>query len=392
MRPKPPSDALGPLRDFVARHPHDLEARLRLGRLLLATGERAATRALLEPIEAAGGEMGAQVTAELAVLDEEEGLTEEAAARWERLLADDIDHPEARARLARLRAPGRQEIGLSTCEGGVVAAPTLASPEGMTLLRYQIVREIGRGGSSTVYLALDLELGIPLALKVLHPQLAAVEHSEACRRFFQEARVAAGLRHPGVVAIYDLDEPTRTLVMEHLAGGTLRDRMGAVRGTALPPAEVHAAASTMLAALAHVHARGVVHGDLTPRNVLLRAPGEAVLADFGNARLLEGATGELPAGTPLYLAPEQFRGAPSSPATDLFAVGTILWEALCGRPMRVHADLMNNRLDAAPLPADVRATAPAALVEIVATLTASDPAQRPASAAEALVPLVLASS
>jgi serine/threonine protein kinase len=385
LRPKPPPDALGPLRDFVARHPHDLEARLRLGRLLLASGERAATRALIDPLETAGGDIGAQVIAELAVLDEEEGLPEAAAARWERLLADDIDHPEARARLARLRAAGWQEMGLPA--GAAVAAPTLASPEGVTLLRYQIVREIGRGGTSTVYLALDHALGIPLALKVLHPQLAAVEHSEACRRFFHEARVAAGLRHPGVVAIYDLDEPTRTLVMEYLGGGTLRDRMRAARGAALPPAEVHASAVTMLAALAHVHARGVVHGDLTPRNVLLRAPGEAVLADFGNARLLEGATGELPAGTPFYLAPEQFRGAPSSPATDLFAVGAILWEALCGRTMRDHSELMNNRLDAPALPAAVRATAPAALAEIVATLTASDPARRPPGAAQALASL-----
>jgi serine/threonine protein kinase len=386
VRPKPPSDALGPLRDFVARHPNDLEARLRLGRLLLASGERAATRALIEPLETAGGEVGAQVTAELAVLDEEEGMAEAAAARWERLLADDIDHPEARARLARLRAPGRSGPGTALSDGGTVTAPTLASPEGVTLLRYEIVREIGRGGTSTVYLALDQSLGIPLALKVLHPQLASVEHSESCRRFFQEARVAAGLRHPGVVAIYDLDEPTRTLVMEHLPGGTFRDRMRAVRD-ALPPEEVHASAATMLAALAHVHARGVVHGDLTPRNVLFRAPGEAVLADFGNARLLEGTTADLPAGTPIYLAPEQFRGAPSSPATDLFAVGAILWEALAGRPMRAHAELMNNRLDGAALPAGARAAAPRALAELVETLTASDPGQRPASAAEALAAL-----
>jgi serine/threonine protein kinase len=381
VRPKPPSDALGPLRDFVARHPDDLDARLRLGRMLLATGERATARALLAPLEDAGGAVGAQVTGELAVLDEEEGLAEAAAARWERLLADDIDHPEARARLARLRAPGRPGMPSPS-----VPAPTLASPEGVTLLRYEIVREIGRGGTSTVYLARDQALGIALALKVLHPQLAAVEHSEACRRFFQEARVAAGLRHPGVVAIYDLDEPTRTLVMEHLPGGTLRDRLRGA-AAALPAAEVHASAVTMLAALAHVHARGVVHGDLTPRNVLFRAPGEAVLADFGNARLLEGAVGDLPAGTPFYLAPEQFRGAPSAPATDLFAVGAILWEALVGRPMRDHGELVANRLEAAPLPAEVRESAPRALAETVEALTASDPQRRPANAAEALARL-----
>jgi hypothetical protein len=157
VRPKAPAEALGPLRDFVARHPDDLEARLRLGRLLLAAGERAATRSLLEPLEHAGGAVGTQVTAELAILDEEEGLDEAAGARWERLLADDIDHPEARARLARLRAPGRAPPLAAPSEGKVAgaASPTLGSPEGVTLLRYEIVREIGRGGTSTVYLARD---------------------------------------------------------------------------------------------------------------------------------------------------------------------------------------------------------------------------------------------
>jgi serine/threonine protein kinase len=382
VRPKGPSDALAPLRDFVARHPDDVEARLRLARLLLAGGERGAARALLEPFESAAG-VSAQVTAELAIVDEEEGLIEAAAARWERLLADDIDHPEARARLARLRAPSRQGPALPGAGGTAMAAPTLASPEGVTLLRYEIVREIGRGGTSTVYLARDQGLGVPLALKVLHPQLAAVEHSEACRRFFQEARVAAALRHPGVVAIYDLDEATRTLVMEYLPGGTLRDRLRARSGP-LAAEEVYGAAMTMLGALAHVHARGVVHGDLTPRNVLLRAPGEAVLADFGNARLLEGTAGDLPAGTPIYLAPEQFRGSPSTTATDLFAVGAILWEALAGRPMRNHGELVANRVEAAPLPRSVRDAIPRALADTVESLTATLPEARPPNASEAL--------
>jgi serine/threonine protein kinase len=381
VRPKPPGEALGPLRDFVAQHPDDLEARLRLARLLVTAGERAAARTLLAPMEEEAGAVGARVAAELAILDEEEGFAEAAAVRWERLLADDIDQPEARARLARLRAPRPGGGPAADRPPLPVPAPTLASPEGVTLLRYEIVREIGRGGTSTVYLARDPALGILLALKVLHPQLAAVEHSEACRRFFQEARVAAGLRHPGVVAIYDLDEPTRTLVMEHLPGGTLRDRLRG--GGALPPSEVQAAARSVLAALAHVHARGVVHGDLTPRNVLFRTAGQAVLADFGNARLLEGAAVDLPAGTPIYLAPEQFRGAPSSPATDLFAVGVMLWEALAGRPMRSHGELMANRLTTPPLPDPVRATTPPALVTLVETLTDPDPARRPATAAEA---------
>jgi serine/threonine protein kinase len=381
MSPKQPSDTIAFLRDYLANHPDDLAARLRLSALLVGRGERTAARALLEPLERSEASVAAQVTADLATLDEEEGLIAAAVARWERLLADDVDHPEARAHLARLRVPGAATRAPLT--GG--APPTLGSPEGVTLLRYEIVREIGRGGTSTVYLARDGRLGLELALKVLHPHLAAVERSEACRRFFHEARVAAGLRHPGVVAIYDLDEETRTIVMEHLPGGTLRDRMRAAGPDAgLPAPEVEESARTLLAALAHVHARGVIHGDITPRNILLRRPGETVLADFGSARLLEGATGEHAAGTPNYLAPEQFRGAPPSPATDLFAVGAILWEALAGRPLRKHGELVANRFEAAPLPAPVKARTPPPLTTLVEILTSATPDARPPSATAAL--------
>jgi protein kinase-like protein/tetratricopeptide repeat protein len=379
---QPPSDTVGFLRDYLATHPDDLPARLRLAQLLVGRGERGAARALLEPLERPDTPAAAQaqITAELAILDEEEGLTASAIVRWERLLADDIDHAEARAHLGRLRASEPLPAAPPTS-----AQPTLGSPEGMTLLRYQIVREIGRGGTSTVYLARDQRLEIELALKVLHPQLAAFDRSDACRRFFHEARVAAGLRHPGVVAIYDLDEETRTLVMEHLPGGSLRDRLQA-RPAAEAMGELRALASTLLSALSYVHARGVVHGDITPRNVLLRRPGDAVLADFGNARLIEGTAAIEGAGTPIYLAPEQFRGAPPSPAADLFATGAVLWEALVGRPMRKHGDLAANRFGTTPLPAEARAGLRGEgrrLAVVIEAMTAAEEKERP-TAVEAL--------
>jgi serine/threonine protein kinase len=373
----PPADTVGFLRDYLATHPEDLPARLRLAQLLVGRGERAAARALLGPLERLEAPLGPQVTAELAVLDEEEGFVDAATARWERLLADDVDHGEARAHLDRLRAAAPASPVAGT------AQPTLGSPEGMKFLRYQLLRELGRGGTSTVYLARDQLLGIELALKVLHPQLAAYDRSEACHRFFHEARVAARLRHPGVVAIYDLDEETRTLVMEHLPGGTLRARLHGPQGVA----ETLSMAGTLLSALSHVHARGVVHGDITPRNVLLRASGETVLVDFGNARLMEGTATSEAAGTPIYLAPEQFRGEPPSPAADLFATGAVLWEALVGRPMRQHGDLVANRFGTAPVPPAVLEPLPPAgrkLAAIIEWLTAPEPQHRPASAAEAL--------
>jgi serine/threonine protein kinase len=373
---QPPADTVGFLRDYLATHPDDLPARLRLAQLLVGRGERAAARVLLEPLERSERGLSVQVTAELAILDEEENLFAAATARWERLLADDIDHPEARARLQRLHS-GAQAPPALPAPG---AQPTLGSPEGMTLLRYQILRELGRGGTSTVYLARDQLLGLELALKVLHSQLASFDRSEACHRFFHEARVAARLRHPGVVAIYDLDEKTRTLVMEHLPGGSLR----ALLPGGLTVEQTASIARTLLSALGYVHARGVVHGDLTPRNILLRRTGETVLADFGNARLIEGKEAGEAAGTPIYLAPEQFRGAPPSPAADVFSAGAVLWEALCGRPMRQHGDLSANRFGTSAVPREVRERAGAeALVTVVEAMTAMEPEKRP-TAEEAL--------
>lgn len=259
----------------------------------------------------------------------------------------------------------------------------MASPEGVRLLRYELLREIGRGATSTVYLARDQVLGLELALKVLHPQLAASDRSEVCRRFFHEARVLAALHHPAVVFTYDVDEAARTLAMEYLPGGTLRDRLRAIAittadaGGGLPAtviaAEAGALARGLLGALEYLHGHGVVHGDITPRNVLLRRPGAPVLVDFGNARLLVAALSMNPAaGTPLYLAPK-FRGAATSALTDLFAVGAILWEMVAGRPLREHADLLGERLAATPLPQAVgKALRPGdqPLVHLIEALTA----------------------
>src|SRR5581483_8754974 len=119
-------------------------------------------------------------------------------------------------------------------------------------------------------------LDIPIALKVLHPQLAGPARSEARRRFFAEARLAAALRHPGVIAIYDLDEAARTLSMEYVPGGTLRARLRQVAASspgglsggdgAFDGGEILATARSLLEALAYVHARGIAHGDLKPSN------------------------------------------------------------------------------------------------------------------------------
>ncbi|HVV16545.1 MAG TPA: protein kinase [Polyangia bacterium] len=366
------------LRRHLERHPDDAGARLRFARFLIGTGERAAARQALQRLEAlpraAHADLRPRIDRFLAELDEADGLLASAAARWERLLADDIDDPEARARLARLR-PSPETAGVPI-PGRPDGGETLVSPEGVDALRYRLVREIGRGATATVYLARDEGLDLPVALKVLHPQLAGARQTEALVRFFGGARLAAAVRHPGVVAIYDIDEAARALAMEWIPGGTLRDRLRA-NGGGLAEPEIEQAARGLLSTLAFLHARGIVHGDLKPSNLLLRRPGDLVLADFGAAALV-GAGGESGGGTPLYLAPEQLRGAPRAPATDLYAAGAVLFEMAAGRPLRAHADLLRGD-PADAFPAQARALLEArvpGLAPVIAALLDSDPARR----------------
>jgi tRNA A-37 threonylcarbamoyl transferase component Bud32 len=337
------------LRNHLDDHPDDDRSRLRFAAVLTALGERTRARAVLAPLEVGSDDEAVRRDAvrRLAELDEAEGAVLAAAERWEKILADDIDDPQARTHLALLR-PTRSDLDVDP-------AQTLVSPAGIETLRFRLLRELGRGATATVYLARDEALGLDVALKVLHPQLSGSGRSDSLRRFFADARVAAAVRHPGVVAIYDVDEAARAVAMEWIAGGTLRQRLREHPG-GLPTAELRATARSLLGAVSHVHAAGIAHGDLKPSNLLLRTPGEVVLADFGAAELTGGARGPAgAAGTPLYFAPEQFHGAPSSPTADLYAVGAILWEAATGQPLRSHADLMRGAAAPHPLSAEGRA-------------------------------------
>lgn len=365
------------LRNHLERHRQDHAARLRFARLLASSGERLAARRALAPLEGldAAGPLRGQLERSLAELDEADGALASAALRWERVLADDIDDAQARAHLARLRPAA----ATAESAGGPDPAETLVSPEGIDTLRFRLLREIGRGATATVYLARDEALDLPIALKVLHPQLADARRSEALRRFFAEARLAAAIRHPGSIAIYDVDEASRALAMEWISGGTLRARLRENPG-GLPLAELAATARGLLATLATLHGGGIVHGDLKPSNLLLRTPGEIVIADFGAAELVGDGRGAAAGvgGTPLYLAPEQFRGAPSSPATDLYAVGAILFEMTLGRPLRSHASLVRGS-SGEMLEAEVNdllSAQPLAWRELIVALLSRDPGAR----------------
>lgn len=264
-----------------------------------------------------------------------------ALRHFEAVLARDVDYPNVRARVERLKAArGRRE---PAPVGETMAGVDPASGGGGS--RYLLIRELGRGASGVVYLARDAQLEREVAVKLLHPHLAAANRQAACRRFFDEARLAASLRHPSIVAILDLDEKARRIVMELCGGGTLRqvlrDRGPRPLRRAL---ERH---SQILSALDAAHARGIVHRDLKPANLMFRRdpdlPGvEAVLGDFGVAHLPDarGQTGGKrqgdtverrdPVGTLAYMAPEQRRGK-VRPESDLYASAVVFFEMLTGR-------------------------------------------------------------
>ncbi|MDQ2729908.1 MAG: serine/threonine protein kinase, partial [Actinomycetota bacterium] len=202
--------------------------------------------------------------------------------------------------------------------------------------RYRLGTRLGRGGMAEVLDAFDERLERPVAVKVLRPEVAA--DAGMRRRFEAEARSAARFSHPSVVSVYDSGEHAGRafLVMERLPGETLADR---IRQGPVDQAWLRAVAFDVLAALAAAHDIGLLHRDIKPGNVLITEEDRAKVADFGIAKMMVGqgsADGDetavgLVLGTPAYLAPERLAGQPASVATDLFALGVVLYEAATGR-------------------------------------------------------------
>jgi len=223
---------------------------------------------------------------------------------------------------------------------------------GSRLGPYEIVARLGEGGMGEVYRACDTRLSRDVAIK----RLRAEAEDETRQRFWREARAAAAISHPNVCAIYDVGdaEGEPWLAMELLEGENLEDRL---RRGPLPADEAVARLLEVLAGLEALHARGIIHRDLKPSNVHL-TPHGAKLLDFGLALPTRGPLGDetrltradLVIGTPQYMAPEQWRGEPLSPATDLFACGALLYEALSGTsafrgdtPIAVYESVMRDQ-------------------------------------------------
>ena len=240
--------------------------------------------------------------------------------------------------------------------------------------RYQLLQQRASGATATVWEARDDLLGRVVAVKILHPHLAA---DELGRRFAEEARTSATVTHPGLVAVYDtLSDPVPAIVLEWVDGGDLRSRLDA--GPA-DPIWVTTIGAGIADALAALHARGLVHRDVKPANVLLTRDGRPKLGDFGIATTNPGdrtATGVV-LGTAKYLSPEQVRGERLDGRTDVYALCAVLYEALTGRPpFERDGDLPTAiaRLEEdAPAPGTLRSGIPPDLETVVQRGLARDP-------------------
>jgi serine/threonine-protein kinase len=247
--------------------------------------------------------------------------------------------------------------------------------------RYRLERRIASGGMAQVWEAADEVLRRKVAVKLLHPHLAADE--SFVTRFRQEAVAAARLTHPGIVSIYDTcsDDGVEAIVMELVPGRTLRDRLD--DETPVDPWQAAGLAAQVAEALDAAHRAGLVHRDVKPANVLLAGDGRVKVTDFGIAKAVADADLTQPGlmvGTAKYLAPEQVRGEPVDPRTDIYSLGVVLYEMLCGRPpfaADTDAATALARLHRDPLrPRQVRPSVPKALEEIVCRAMARQPDER----------------
>jgi serine/threonine-protein kinase len=259
--------------------------------------------------------------------------------------------------------------------------------------RYQVVRELGRGATGVVLLARERLLHRAVALKLLHPELA--RSAAARERFRREARIVAQLpAHPGIVPCLGYDEVALAdggvacaLAMPYVAGETLDARLAA--GGRLPWREAAAVLAALADALEHAHGHGVVHRDLKPENVLLAraadaAPARPLLTDFGVAARPahdDPRAADHSAGTPRYMAPEQFAGDHAAdPRSDVYALGALGYHLLAGRPPfdGRHAGALAVQHCTAVVPplAPLAPGAPATLVAVIERCLAKDPGHR----------------
>lgn len=263
--------------------------------------------------------------------------------------------------------------------------------------RYEVLRELGRGGMATVYLARDPAFRRRVAVKVLPPGFAHTPEFRA--RFEREAQVIAALEHAYIVPVYDFGEDTVTeqpfLVMRYMPGGTLVDR---IAGRPMPLAHIAPIVQRLAEALEEAHSQSIIHRDLKPANVMFDARDQAFLSDFGLAKMFDNSataitlTGVM--GTPAYMSPEQALGEDLDGRSDVYALGVVLYEMLTGRQpyeAKTPAAMMIKHVTViTPLVDTEQLHLPKECNQVLATALAKDREERyrtPGALAEAVMAL-----
>lgn len=263
----------------------------------------------------------------------------------------------------------------------------------MQVGRYQLLETLGVGATSRVVRGFDPMIGRPVAVKLFSADLA---RGDARDRFLHEARVVGQLTHPNIITLHDIgiEESTQTpyLVMEFIDGTPL-DRL--LEKGSLPLPRACAWVAHAAEALDAAHARGVIHGDVKPANILITATGKVKLTDFGMARVAKRDTGASPLlGTPAYWCPEQIMGRPQDARSDIFSLGVVLYEMVTGvNPFAADSlqGVCNRVLSSTvTVPSHLQPSIPARFDEIIASCLAKNPETRMSSGetlAQMLYPL-----
>ena len=362
-----------------------------------------ATEPSLAPEIARLEELKLQATEEALDIDLDLGRQTEAVAQLEALT---LEHPlrerlwdelmlalyragrpaDALGAFERARAILADELGtdpsrdLQELHAKILRQDPSLDLQGEPLRGYRLLDQIGEGAFGVVYRAIQPQVEREVAIKAVHPELA--NHPDFVRRFEREAQIVARLEHPHIVPLYDYwREPDAAyLVMRYLRGGSVESLLGS---GPLEPTRTARILDQVASALSAAHRQGVVHRDVKPGNVLLDEDGNAYLTDFGvalDAGSPEKTSGTMMRGTPAYLSPEQIRLDPTTPRSDIYALGIVLFEMLTGdHPFpddSLTALLQRHANDPLPSVREASPELPTAVDVVIARATAKDPSDR----------------
>lgn len=327
-------------------------------------------------------QLGSQDELLAALLDT--GLGVETASQGDEPLVDDLV-----ARLSGMSERPNFRHLLTEDELKSILGPAENEDELGRLGKHRVTEVLGVGGMGVVFKAEDTELGRPVAIKVMKPQLAASR--DACRRFQREARAVAAFEHSHVVTVYHVGEEQGMpyFSMQLLEGESLRSRID--RSEQLSAQEVLRIGREIAQGLDAAHSRGLLHRDIKPDNVWLEAGGDHVrIVDFGLARAVDQSSSLSQSGailgTPRYMAPEQIRGDEVDERCDLFSLGSLLFHAATGQPAftgnNLVATLVAVSQDEVTRPEQLNPKLPPALSALILKLLAKDPSDRIQTAAD----------